>query len=459
MVYVLKQALKLVEPTKKEIEVVDNIAKRSFDLVKKAASKFDGIVDVRFGGSYAKQTWLKGDVDIDVFVKVKPDVSEREFEKIGKKLGFQALRSYGPYLRYSQHPYVEAVVDDIKVNVVPCYDVEKGKWKSAADRSPYHTEFIKNTFDDGKRGEARLLKKFMKTVGVYGAEIAKNGFSGYVCEVLILKYGSFMNVLKAAAEFRENQVISIEKENRDIVSTFNSALIILDPVDQKRNLGTAISHESVGRFILVSRRFVRKPERRYFASDAVQRRVKQKLDDNIVVIKFRHKKRSQDIIWGQLKSSTNAIAKQLGIHGFTVVRSACATDQEENSVFAFMLESVVLPKLIVKKGPKVFSQNDSNKFLEKNSDKGNLLWVGSDARILSLVNNKFTDATVFLTLLLTKNMSKSGVAQGLMNDVKRGVDIYSGSKLARIKESFIREALNELVATDEFAFGTSKRAP
>jgi hypothetical protein len=54
-------------------------------------------------------------------------------------------------------------------------------------------------------------------------------------------------------------------------------------------------------------------------------------------------------------------------------------------------------------------------------------------------------------------MSTSGVAQGLMGDLKRGVDIYTGSRLGRIKESFIREAIEELVATDEFAFGKGKR--
>lgn len=456
MVDILKQALKFVEPSEKEIAAVRNVAERSLDLVKNAASKFDGIVDVEFGGSYAKKTWLKGDVDVDIFVKVKPDVSEQEFEKIGKELGYQALGSYKPYLRYSQHPYVEAIVDGIRVNVVPCYNVERDRWISAADRSPYHTKFIINAFDEEKRREARLLKKFMKTAGVYGAEIAKNGFSGYVCEVLILKYGSFMNVLNAAADFKEKQVISIEKENKDIVSTFNSALIILDPIDQKRNLGTAISHESVGRFILVARRFIKKPELRYFRSNIMARKPQRNFDDSIVVIKFTHKKRSQDIIWGQLKSSMNAIVKQLDINGFTVIRSTCSTDEEGKGVFAFMLESVMLPKLIVKQGPKVFSHNDSMKFLEKNLDRGNLLWVGNDARILALVNNKFTDAAVFLKSLLTKNIATSGIAQGLMSDLKKHVDIYTGSKLRKTKESFVREALDELVATDQFAFGSKR---
>ncbi|MGH9922673.1 MAG: nucleotidyltransferase domain-containing protein, partial [Nitrososphaerales archaeon] len=131
---ILKQASKFVEPPQKEIEAVKNIAERSIDLVKKAAIKFDGIVGVEFGGSYAKKTWLNGDVDVDIFVKVKPDLSEQAFEKIGRELGSQALRTYKPYLRYSQHPYVEAIVDGIRVNVVPCYNVERDKWIIAADR-------------------------------------------------------------------------------------------------------------------------------------------------------------------------------------------------------------------------------------------------------------------------------------------------------------------------------------
>jgi len=39
--------------------------------------------------------------------------------------------------------------------------------------------------------EVRILKKFFLHIDVYGAEIAKEGFSGYVSEVLISYFGSF----------------------------------------------------------------------------------------------------------------------------------------------------------------------------------------------------------------------------------------------------------------------------
>ncbi len=459
---IIRSASRLVEPTQKEIRQVDSVAERSIELVRQKSKEFNDVVNVVFGGSYAKGTWLRGDVDVDIFAMVDPKVSEERFEKIGKELGFQALKRYGPYLRYSQHPYVEALVEGIRVNVVPCYRVEEGRWISAADRSPYHTRFIADSFDKYKRAQARLLKKFMKGVGVYGAEISKSGFSGYVCEVLILKYGSFPDVLKAAAKFSENEVISIGEAgmDKDLVSTFRSPLVILDPVDPRRNLGTAISHESVGRLILASRRFVKKPELKYFTGPAARKigfrdLQRRRLADNMIVIRFRHAKRSQDIIWGQLKSSANAVAKQLTLQGFRVIRSGCSTDEDENGVFVFLLESAGLPRLAVKQGPKVFGESNSGKFLQKNRES--LLWVGNDARIMALVNNKFTDAKTFLGLLLGQKISSSGISRGLTADIrKRGARIYAGRDLAKIKDVWIWEVIGDLVTTDGSAFGSSR---
>ena len=48
--------------------------------------------------------------------------------------------------------------------------------------------------------EVRLLKRFLKSVGIYGAQIAKGGLSGYVTEILILKYGTFVSTLQSIAD-------------------------------------------------------------------------------------------------------------------------------------------------------------------------------------------------------------------------------------------------------------------
>ena len=73
---------------------------------------------------YPKGTWLPQSADIDIFVKFDPKVSEKKFSSIIIDVGKKALAGYKPYLRYSDHPYVEAVVKDTKVNIVPCYAVK-----------------------------------------------------------------------------------------------------------------------------------------------------------------------------------------------------------------------------------------------------------------------------------------------------------------------------------------------
>ena len=62
------------------------------------------IIQVTFGGSFAKGTWLKGDTDIDIFVKIDESVDTEEFESLGKRIGIESLRRYRPYMRYSDYP-------------------------------------------------------------------------------------------------------------------------------------------------------------------------------------------------------------------------------------------------------------------------------------------------------------------------------------------------------------------
>src|SRR6185503_3239059 len=342
------------------------VAEKCKRLVEEQVIGNEDIVGVVFGGSFAKGTWLRGDADIDIFVKMSSSVDLDRFEEMGKSIGLLALRKYSPKLRYSDHPYVEAVLDGTRVNVVPCYDVEQGKWKSAADRSPFHTEYIIRNFDAELKRETRLLKSFLKSAGIYGAEISVGGFSGYVSEVLVMKYKSFTGVLAAAAELSLRQVISTDdKYDSDVVKGFTSPVIIIDPIDDRRNLGTAISPESVGKFILVARSFLSSPSLRFFRGFSRTGTTAKRLLPNIMIVEFRHRERSPDIIWGQLKRTVSAIKKQLELADFQVVRATCITDEKSSAVMAFLLDSITLPPFAKRKGPEVFRRQDSSSFLSK----------------------------------------------------------------------------------------------
>jgi tRNA nucleotidyltransferase (CCA-adding enzyme) len=441
MTDVLARALAMCNPTAKETKRIAAVAEEAKRLVEEKADP--EVTKVVYGGSFAKGTWLRGDADVDIFVKVKPSVDEQSFEKLGVELGMAALKKHGAHLRYSDHPYVEASVKGIRVNVVPCYDVEKGKWKSAADRSTFHTEYVAGAFDDQKRAHARLLKKFLKGAGIYGAEISTGGFSGYVSEVLVARYGSLEGVLAAAAEFVPGHVIALNEYDLDVVKGFSSPLVIIDPVDSRRNLGTAISPECVGTFILAARAFLKKPSLRFFSGQKA--RVNKKLYPHVLVAEFSHRKRSPDTIWGQMKRSQNAIAKQLEIAGFAVLRSTCATDEQTHGVFAFLLESRTLPPYTARNGPEIFRANDVESFVAK-AKSPLAMWADKEMRVSTIVKRKETDAGALVKALLRKD--GSGVARGM---VTGNLKIYSGNCRT---SALVKQAVDELASTEGLIFGS-----
>lgn len=113
------------------------------------------------------------------------------------------------------------------------------------------------------KSEVRVLKKFLKSIGIYGSQISVSGFSGYVTEVLILKYGSFRNVLQTFAELTPNYIVSLDSPDQSLIEKFRSPITIIDPIDSNRNLGAAISAECLAKFVLASRLFLKAPSTKF----------------------------------------------------------------------------------------------------------------------------------------------------------------------------------------------------
>ncbi len=441
---VIDKAKNLAIPTKQEEKKIKILSDNLVRLVKSEAANYPEVVEVELGGSYAKGTWLKGELDLDIFVKMKSEVNEKRFEEIAKKIGFNSMKIFKPYVRYSEHPYVEAEASGIRVNVVPCYDVQKGEWKSAADRSSFHTKFILKSFNQEMKNEVRLLKKFLKGMDIYGAEIAKEGFGGYVAEVLVYHFGSFIKVLEAATNFTFGQVIGSPTKK------FESALVLIDPIDNNRNLGTAISTQNVGKFILASRAFLKKSSFLFFSGK--KSRLNSKTRQNTVIVKFNYKWRSPDTIWGQVKRGSKALANQLNLAGFQVLRKVAIIDEKSEAAMIFLLDSPVIENLKIKNGPELFRKLESENFITRNS-KNMLTWIDDEGKILSMQERDFYNARKFLQSLLKSHLSKSGIPSGIRPDIKRSFAILNGSQ---VTSKSIKKAMLELTSTNEIIFGRPK---
>ena len=437
---IISKVKNTVIPSKSLEASKKNIADLAFSLVKDQLKKFPETNDLEFGGSFAKGTWLSKNADVDIFIKFKKETSEEKFVEISRKIGFTSMKKYNPYVRYSEHPYVEAKIKDTKINVVPCYDVKLGSWKSAADRSPFHTIHMKKVLSPKMRDEVRLLKTFLQSVGIYGAEMAQQGFSGYVCEVLILNFGSFENVVKSIAKIKENQTIG------KTLTKFETPITIIDPIDSKRNLAAAISEENIGKFILNCRAFQIKPSLKYFKPK--KSKSSKGNTENVLVVKFDFKIRSPDIIWGQIKRANNSLKTQLEIGGFKVLRSSSYTDEEKEAYLLFLLESPIIPKKYSKIGPEFFREDDCRSFISKNISKTELMWINNDRKIVSLEKRKNPEVVKFLSEFLKNNL-QTGIPKGLQSDFKKGFKVFLGTK--NLSKS-IKEVSKDLISTDDTIF-------
>ena len=439
---ILKKAKEIAIPNDKQRKKVDKIANQVFSLVSNEAEKQKSVVSVHFGGSYAKETWTRGKIDIDIFVKFKKTTTEKNFEKIGRKIGFDSLKKFKPYVRYSEHPFVEANIDDVGVNVVPCYDVKKGEWKSAADRSTFHTEFMSEKLTGLMKDDIRVLKCFLEKNSMYGAEIAKQGFSGYVCEVLVYYLGSFEKVLKKIAKLQNNEMIGESPRK------FESPMVLIDPIDRNRNLGAAISIENVTNFILIARNFLKKNSVSYFKEKS-KLSVPKEFAKNMLVINFKYKKRSDDIIYGQIKRAANSIEAQMNKEGFNVLRNDSLAYDENNASLIFLLESIIISKNEIRTGPEVFSSEFSSKFININSKKSKLMWTDKYGKLQSLQTRRYENAKSFLNDLIKNHIGESGIPKGLRVDFKTGFKISTGKDKQNIS---VKKSISRLLTTDDTAF-------
>ena len=441
---VLMQAKRLAIPTKIKNEKLNNVANTAMKLVSKEITKYTEITSIHYGGSYAKGTWTSEKPDIDIFVKFKKSTSEKKFKSISKKIGFNALKKFKPYTRYSEHPFVEAIIKNIKINIVPCYDVKAGKWKSAADRSTFHTEFILENLSGPLKDDVRILKYFMSVNGIYGAEIAKQGFSGYVAEVLVYYFGSFTNVLKEIAKLKNDNAIGKPRKK------FDSTIIIIDPIDSNRNLGAAISTENVGKFILLSRAFINKPSIQFFRNQRKKLSSKNILN-NMLVLKFQYKKSPDDTIAGQIRRAVNSLSSQMEIAGFKILRNSSLTLEKNQAVLLFLMDSLTISENQIHDGPNVFEENFSRKFISINRKKSRIMWIGNNTKIMTLQKRSHTNAKLFLNDLIQNHLNKSGIPNGIKSDIKN-MKITTGNNIA---DKSIKEAILELVTTNDKIFHSS----
>jgi tRNA nucleotidyltransferase (CCA-adding enzyme) len=169
---------------------------------------------------------------------------------------------------YAEHPYIRGYYHHHQVEVVPCYNIENASQKlSAVDRTPLHTKYVKEHLQEKQKPEVRLLKKFLQGIGCYGAEAKIEGFSGYLCEILILKYGSFRKLLESAQLWKTRETLTLQAGD---YPSFDTALTFIDPIDKTRNVASALSEEKFNLFVKACQEYLKEPRFTFFFPNPIQ---------------------------------------------------------------------------------------------------------------------------------------------------------------------------------------------
>lgn len=363
----LNEVLARVKPSAEEERHMRSVAREVIDKVDASAREMGLDVYAIHVGSTARNTWLRGKKDIDVFLMFPPATPREKLEEDGLKLA----RAISPRFeeRYAEHPYVTALYKGLDVDLVPCYRVsDPSKIQSAVDRSPFHNQYVKEHID-GLYDEVRLLKQFARGVGVYGSELRTQGFSGYLCELLVLKYGSFMGVVEHGASFKPGMVIDILGRMDGSVE-HPDPLVVIDPVDPRRNVASALSEQKFCEFIDACRNFLEAPSLDFFFPPPVEPIKKGALEGLLasrgtllVAITFKTPDIVEDTLYPQLRKAEGSVVRLLERHEFRAYWS----DVWSNNTSALVLEMLVwkLPAIERHMGPPIQEREHCEKFKEK----------------------------------------------------------------------------------------------
>ncbi|MBU2637841.1 MAG: nucleotidyltransferase domain-containing protein [Nanoarchaeota archaeon] len=404
---ILQEALKRIKPSKAEEKKVNAIA---VAIIKKI--NIPNTVPA-IGGSFAKGTWLKGNHDIDIYVRfskkqysgkdislILGQVLRKEFKKV------DTLHGSRDYFQITHKPYT--------VEIVPIMDVEKADLaENITDVSPLHVVWVshhKHLLDD-----MRLAKAFFKANRLYGAESYIQGFSGYVLEILTVYYSGFDALMQNIAKWDISKKVVIDIEGyhkgKPIIAELNKAklfspLILIDPVQKERNAAAGLGHEVFEKAIILARKFIEKPLLKFFEKEKVTKALlKKKAGKNaLVLIEAKALDGKRDIVGAKLLKCFEFFKKLLAKHEFKLIESGW--EWEKNALFWFIVPKERLSEKRKHFGPPMAENERLENF--------KLAWEGNkvleeDGRAYVVVKRKHRDAKSLLKALLKDEYVKERV--------------------------------------------------
>jgi tRNA nucleotidyltransferase (CCA-adding enzyme) len=286
----------------------------------------------------------------------------------------------------------------------------------------------------------------MQGIKVYGAEIKVGGFSGYLCELLILHYKSFTETVETFAQYTHRIAIDIENyyvdRKNELQLLFAEPLVVIDPVDKGRNVASAVQPQKLHVFTAAARAFLKAPSAKLFYppptkaySAEVLNQILEHHGSTYLFLNCPVIQAVPDVLWGQLYKTQRSLRKLVELNDFKVLRDAIWSDEKTLTIFILELEQRVLPSIKKHLGPPLARNNESDNFLAKYAHANNNVISGpyiEDGRWVVALRRRCTDAVELLREKLKDGGRTSGAAELVSQAFKEELNVLVNTEICKI---------------------------
>lgn len=401
---ILARVLNEVKPTEKERKIMTAYAN---DIISRLKAITPREVEIISAGSVARGTQMRGTSDIDIFLLFPRTSKEEDMERKGLELAKRVVAKHkneSYIIKYAEHPYVKLVLNDVGVtaDIVPAFKINHSRERiTAVDRTQLHNIFINTNMTPKQKDDVILLKAFFKAHNIYGAGAKFEGFSGYLCELLICTFGSFTDTIvnlsrlkQPIALFPKDRTIVHDTDNvRSIAKKFNKGFIVIDPTDDERNVAAVVSEEALARATVVSRLFLDRPTIKMFYgpkfsdiySERKVMRLRKELGLDVYLLSIKVPEIAEDILWQQARRFEGRIDNTLKENGFAPIISFEEVQGKE-LIIAFLVPNVSISHSVID-GPSAYMGNAVGEFISVHSESLGIVFNGE--KLVSLEEARF----------------------------------------------------------------------
>ncbi len=392
---IIQDVLLNIKPSKEEEKKLAKLVDSILTPLNKELAKIGAVAVI--GGSGAKKTWLSGNHDLDVFVKFDCEHYMKQNSELSNLLEIVLRKVFaGKNLErvHGSRDYFNLFHDKFIIEIVPVLDIRKPEDAlNITDVSPMHAEWVSWMVSKNKgiEDQIRLTKAFCRANNIYGAESYILGFSGYICEILTIYYGSFIGLLENAKSWQLREIVDPRKHYKDKAEVhlkvnadkLRSPIVIIDPVQKDRNAAAALSKEKFDEFRRVAKGFLENPSVDFFKKKVVSKEMlikkvkktgKDQMKNQLFVIYASPLKGKRDVVGSKLLKVFEFIESNFKRNEFKIIEKGWQwsgkdfADEKNDAMMWFIVPDEELSEKVKRMGPPVSAKEFFEDFKAAHKD-------------------------------------------------------------------------------------------